>query len=70
MARKNKWEKFMALPEPAPARVTSATRRSRPAKKVITLRVDADVLVWLRSQGRGYQTKINELLRRRMQREQ
>jgi uncharacterized protein (DUF4415 family) len=32
-------------------------------KKQITIRVDNDVLVWFRAQGRGYQTKINALLR-------
>jgi uncharacterized protein (DUF4415 family) len=34
-----------------------------PAKKLLTLRVDADVLSWFRAQGRGYQTRINTLLR-------
>jgi uncharacterized protein (DUF4415 family) len=33
------------------------------AKNVITLRVDADVLAWLRSTGPGYQTRINQALR-------
>ena len=28
-----------------------------------SLRIDADVLDWFRSQGRGYQTKINAILR-------
>lgn len=32
-------------------------------KKQLTLRLDADVLEWFRAQGRGYQTKINALLR-------
>jgi uncharacterized protein (DUF4415 family) len=34
-----------------------------PKKEQITLRVDSDVLHWFRSQGKGYQTKINDLLR-------
>ena len=34
-----------------------------PKKEQITLRVDSDVLRWFRSQGKGYQTKINNLLR-------
>jgi len=29
-------------------------------------RVDADVLDWLKSQGRGYQSRINAILRREM----
>ena len=32
-------------------------------KKSITLRLDADVLDWLKSQGKGYQTRINAILR-------
>ena len=38
----------------------------RPVKKPLTLRVDADVLAWLKSQGKGYQTRINEILRSAM----
>jgi len=34
-----------------------------PGKRLITLRVDSDVLAWFKSQGRGYQTRINALLR-------
>lgn len=33
------------------------------AKAQLTLRLDADVLDWFRAQGRGYQTRINALLR-------
>ncbi len=35
----------------------------RPIKKPVTVRVDADILAWLKSQGKGYQTRINALLR-------
>jgi uncharacterized protein (DUF4415 family) len=35
----------------------------RPIKKPLTIRLDADVLAWLKSQGRGYQTRINAILR-------
>jgi uncharacterized protein (DUF4415 family) len=38
----------------------------RPIKKSLTIRIDADVLAWLRSQGKGYQTRINQLLRAAM----
>ena len=34
-----------------------------PKKQQITLRVDSDVIRWFKSHGRGYQTKINDLLR-------
>lgn len=32
-------------------------------KSQVTLRLDRDVLVWFKAQGRGYQTRINSLLR-------
>ncbi len=38
----------------------------RPVKKSTTLRIDADVLAWLKAQGKGYQSKINAILRREM----
>jgi uncharacterized protein (DUF4415 family) len=38
----------------------------RPRKRQITARVDADVLDWLKSQGKGYQSRINAILRREM----
>ena len=38
-----------------------------PAKQQVTLRIDSDVLEWFRQQGRGYQTKINTLLRAYME---
>ena len=34
-----------------------------PTKKLVTMRLDADVLVWLRRNGRGYQTRANKILR-------
>jgi uncharacterized protein (DUF4415 family) len=40
----------------------------RPIKKPVTIRVDADVLAWLKRQGSGYQTRINKLLREAMER--
>jgi len=39
-------------------------------KMQLTLRVDSDVLEWYKKQGRGYQTKINLLLRAYMQEHQ
>ena len=38
----------------------------RPVKEAVSLRLDADILAWLRSQGSGYQTRINDLLRNAM----
>ncbi len=40
----------------------------RPKKASVTIRIDADVLAWLRSSGEGYQTRINEYLRGLMRR--
>ena len=41
----------------------------RPIKQQLTLRIDADVVDWFKRQGRGYQTRINELLRDVMMKE-
>lgn len=41
-----------------------------PSKQPVTLRVDSDVLAWFKSQGQGYQTRINKLLRAYMESQQ
>jgi uncharacterized protein (DUF4415 family) len=41
----------------------------RPIKKPVTLRLDADILEWLKKQGHGYQTRINRALRELMMQE-
>ena len=41
----------------------------RPLKKPVTLRLDADVLAWFKKDGRRYQTRINQALRKVMERE-
>lgn len=38
----------------------------RPIKKPVTVRLDADVLGWFQRGGRGYQTRINQALRKVM----
>lgn len=40
---------------------------NRPRKQRISLRVDREVLAWFKSNGPGYQTRINRILRRVMQ---
>lgn len=44
--------------------------RGRPPKEQpkqrLTLRLDADILAWLKHQGAGYQTRINSILREAM----
>ena len=34
-----------------------------PGKKQLTIRLDKDMLEWMQSQGRGYQSRINAILR-------
>src|SRR5271157_53236 len=56
----------------APERSSSAPdvqvgRFYRPIKKLVSLRVDADVLHWFRGRGKKYQTYMNQVLRREMQ---
>jgi uncharacterized protein (DUF4415 family) len=40
-----------------------ATAAGPPAKRQLTICLDADVLDWLKGQGRGYQTRLNRILR-------
>jgi uncharacterized protein (DUF4415 family) len=41
-------------------------RWNRPRKQRISLRVDSEVVEWLKSKGPGYQTRVNLILRRVM----
>lgn len=55
-----------------PEKWAHAMRRDeffRPVKKQTTVRIDADVLAWLKSKGEGHLTRINDILRERMQAE-
>ena len=38
----------------------------RPVKHQLSVRIDADVLAWLKTHGRGYHTRLNEILRSAM----
>ena len=38
----------------------------KPVKTHASVRIDADVMAWLKSQGKGYQTRINAILREAM----
>ena len=38
----------------------------RPVKKAVSMRLDADVIAWLKKQGKGYQTRANRILRQHM----
>ena len=75
------WERIDALsdedidlsdsPEVTPEMFANAIVRRGlkppPTKAQVTLRVDSDVLAWYKAQGRGYQTRINALLRAYME---
>ena len=39
----------------------------RPMKEAVTVRLDADVVHWLKRDGKGYQTRLNAILRREME---
>lgn len=38
----------------------------RPLKQQLTVRIDADVVEWLKGQGKGYQSRLNQILRSAM----
>ena len=57
------------IPELTEVQLTEMQRSRdlyKPIKKQITARIDADVLKWLKSHGKGYQSRINAILRREM----
>ncbi|HEY6232296.1 MAG TPA: BrnA antitoxin family protein [Pyrinomonadaceae bacterium] len=61
-------------PEATPEMFARAVLRRNfkviPRKKQLTLRIDSDVVDWYKLQGRGYQTRINSLLRAYMKEHQ
>ena len=56
---------FSDLPPTRKADWAGAVRGKfyRPVKQQLTVRIDADVLEWLKSQGKGYQSRLNGILR-------
>lgn len=62
---------FSDIPEITPEKFARAVLRRNfkpiPPKRQLTLRVDSDVVDWYKKQGRGYQTRINSLLRAYME---
>ena len=38
----------------------------RPVQQQLTVRLDSDVVAWLRENGKGYQTRMNQVLREAM----
>ena len=54
------------IPEAAEGNWADARRFYRPRKEAISIRLDADVLDWLRRRSERYQTEINRILRETM----
>jgi uncharacterized protein (DUF4415 family) len=56
------------IPELPPSAWKHAVRGRfyRPLKQAISMRLDADVVAWLKQRGKGYQTRANSILRQRM----
>ncbi len=58
---------FSDIPRTEKGFFKDAQLRLPKPKETITLRVDPDVLAWYKSQGRGYQTRMNAVLRMYME---
>jgi uncharacterized protein (DUF4415 family) len=57
------------IPEAPEANWQHARQFYKPRKEAISIRLDADVLDWLRRRGDKYQTEINRILRSAMEAE-
>jgi len=51
------------IAELGPEFFRNAVLRMPKPKKMVSIRLDDEVLKWFKRQGRGYQTKINEILK-------
>jgi uncharacterized protein (DUF4415 family) len=56
----------LSPPEETISKDTAFNSLYRPKKNSTTVRIDADVLLWLRAQGKGYQSRMNAILRAAM----
>ena len=54
---------YSEIPEVDEAFLRTVEVKVSPAKKPIALRLDEDVLEWMKAQGKGYQSRINTILR-------
>jgi uncharacterized protein (DUF4415 family) len=56
------------IPELPPGAWKDAVRGKfyRPVKQAVSMRLDADVVAWLKQRGKGYQTRVNSILRQQM----
>ena len=58
---------YSEIPEQREVFFRKAILKMPEAKAIVTLRLDKDVLKWFKKQGKGYQTRINALLRAYME---
>ena len=58
---------YSDIPEQGKAFFKRAVLRLPQPKATVTIRLDRQVLDWFKAQGRGYQTRINALLRAYME---
>lgn len=58
---------FSDIPELDAEFFSRAVLRLPAPKAVVTIRLDREVLEWFKAQGKGYQTRINALLKAYMQ---
>ena len=56
------------IPELPPGALKDAVRGRfyRPIKQAVSIRLDTDVVAWLKKRGKGYQTRVNNILRQTM----
>ena len=54
---------YSDIPEFDEEFLRSVDMKVSPGKKAIALRLDTDVLDWMKAQGKGYQSRINAVLR-------
>ena len=57
---------ILDIPEAPPENLRMARRLYRPLKQAISIRLDADLLEWLKQRSPHYQVDINDILRDRM----
>ena len=58
--------KAKAAKKSAPYLLPEFAALYKPLKMPVTLRLDADIVAWFKKQGQGYQTRINQALRKLM----
>lgn len=58
---------YSEIPELNSAFFQAASMPLHPKKQQLTIRIDSDLVEWLKQHGKGYQTRINTILRAYMQ---